>query len=107
MFSTSWWTDSVALYGSTTVSETWKPNRHISWSEEQQAEIKTNMTYFLYLRRGNHAEGIHDTIRVFFPDFADEQGSHAGTCATTQGMCKLETLQAVTALSLLSHHIHD
>lgn len=38
MFSTSWWTDKVALYGSTTVSETCNA-QHVRWSCCQRQEI--------------------------------------------------------------------
>lgn len=65
------------------------------------------MNIFLYLRRGHYTESVHDTIRVFLTDLADEQSSHTRTGTTTQGVCKLETLETVAALSLLPHHIQD
>lgn len=60
-----------------------------------------------YLRRGHHAEGIHDAVGILLPDLADEQGAHAGACAPSQGVCELEALQALTALSLFPHHVQD
>lgn len=64
--------------------------------------------YFVYyLRRGHHAEGIHDAVGVLLPDLADEQRAHAGASAPPQGVCELETLQALAALSLFPHHVQD
>lgn len=56
---------------------------------------------------GNHAESVHDAIRVFLADLADEQRAHAGACTSAQGVRELEALEAVTALCLLPHHIQD
>ncbi|KAF3856769.1 hypothetical protein F7725_017492 [Dissostichus mawsoni] len=35
------------------------------------------------------------------------KGAHSRPCTTTQGVCELEALKAVTALCLLPHHIQD
>ena len=60
-----------------------------------------------YLRRGHHAEGVHDAVGVLLPDLADEQGAHAGAGASSQGVCELEALQTLAALGLFSHHVQD
>ena len=60
-----------------------------------------------YLGRGHHTEGVHDAVGVLLPDLADEQGAHAGAGAAAQGVGELEALQAVAALRLLPHHVHD
>lgn len=61
----------------------------------------------IYFRRGYHTEGHHDSIGIFFPYFGDEQSAHAGTSATTQRMRKLESLEAIAALSLFADNIED
>ena len=43
-----------------------------------------------HLRRGNNGEGGHHTIRVFFPDLRDQEGTHARTGTTTQRVGDLE-----------------
>lgn len=60
-----------------------------------------------YLRRGHYTEGVHDAVGVLLPDLADEQSAHARAGASSQRVCELETLQALTALSLFPHHIQD
>ncbi|KYN40673.1 hypothetical protein ALC56_04982, partial [Trachymyrmex septentrionalis] len=57
--------------------------------------------------RRYHAEGHHDSIRVFFAYFGDEQSTHAGTGATAQRVSELESLEAVAALGLLANDVQD
>ena len=52
-------------------------------------------------------ESDHHSVWVFFSDLGDEEGSHTGSSTTTEGVGNLETLKAVTALSLLSDDIED
>eukprot|EP00043_Microstomoeca_roanoka_P004868 m.52369 g.52369 ORF g.52369 m.52369 type:complete len:506 (-) comp12695_c0_seq1:22-1539(-) len=57
---------------------------------------------------GRHnRECVHDTVGVLLADLGDEEGAHTGTCTTTEGVCELETLQAVATLSLLADDIED
>ena len=58
-----------------------------------------------YLRGWYNGEGVHDSVRVLFTDFGDQEGAHAGASAASQGVCQLEALQAVAALSLFAHNI--
>ena len=44
---------------------------------------------------------------VLFSDFGDEEGSHAGSSSSTEGVGDLETLEAVAAFSFLSHDVED
>ena len=43
----------------------------------------------------------------FLPHLGDEEGTHARAGASAKGVCQLETLEAVTALGLLPHHVKD
>ena len=46
-----------------------------------------------YLGGWYYAEGIHNTVWVFFTNLADEKGSHTRTGSATKGMCQLKALQ--------------
>merc|ERR1712232_395323 len=59
------------------------------------------------LCRWENGESFHDSVWVFFSDLGDQESSHTGTGTTTEGEGDLETLQAVTAFSLLSDDIED
>ena len=52
-------------------------------------------------------ESAHLSIGVLFSDLGDEKGAHAGAGTTTEGVGDLETLEAITALSLLTDDIED
>ena len=39
----------------------------------------------------------HHAVRVLFPNLADEQGTHARACATSQGVCHLEACMPTKA----------
>merc|ERR1719399_1022340 len=57
---------------------------------------------------GRHdGESAHDTVGVLLTDLGDEEGAHAGTSATTEGVGDLEALEAVAALSLLADNVED
>ena len=60
-----------------------------------------------YLWGWDNREGVHDPVGILLTDLGDEEGSHAGAGATTQGVGQLEALKTVAALSLLAHHIKD
>jgi hypothetical protein len=60
-----------------------------------------------HLRRWHYAKTVHDSIREFLADFGDEQCTHPGASATTKGVCELEALKTVAALSLLTNHIEN
>jgi hypothetical protein len=59
------------------------------------------------LGRGDNGEGSHHTVRELLTDLGDQEGTHTGTGTTTQGVGDLETLEAVTALSLTTDDIDD
>ena len=60
-----------------------------------------------HLGRWDDREGAHDSVGVLFSHLGDEEGSHTGTGTTTEGVGDLETLEAIAALSFLSHDIED
>ena len=60
-----------------------------------------------HLGGGDHGEGFHDSVGVFFSDLGDQEGTHTGTGTTTQGVGDLETLEAVAAFSFLSHDVQN
>mmetsp|Transcript_18951 Transcript_18951/g.24970 ORF Transcript_18951/g.24970 Transcript_18951/m.24970 type:complete len:206 (-) Transcript_18951:44-661(-) len=55
--------------------------------------------------RWDNGEGRHNSIRIFFTHFRDEQGSHSRTGTSTHRVGKLETLQAITRFCLFTHNI--
>jgi len=57
--------------------------------------------------RGDNGEGFHDSIRIFFSDLGDQEGTHTRSGTTTQGVGDLETLEAVASFSFFSNHIQD
>jgi hypothetical protein len=59
----------------------------------------------MYLGGWHNGKCAHHTVGVLLTDLGDEKGSHTRARATTEGVCNLETLQAVAALSLLPDHI--
>jgi len=56
---------------------------------------------------GENREGHHHAVRVLLTDARDEKGTHTRTSTTTEGVGDLETLEAVTGLSLLADNIED
>jgi len=60
-----------------------------------------------HLRGWHDGEGEHHTVWVLLTDLGDEECSHTGTGTTTEGVAELETLEAVTGLSLLADDIED
>ena len=52
-------------------------------------------------------EGGHDSVWVLFSDLGDEEGSHAGSGTTSEGVGDLESLEAIAAFSFLSADIKD
>ena len=60
-----------------------------------------------HLGGGDHGEGFHDSVGVFFSDLGDQEGTHTGTSTTTQGVGDLESLEAVATFGFLSHDIED
>ena len=57
--------------------------------------------------RGYDRIGIHDPIRIFFPDFGNEKGSHSGSGTTSKGMGQLKSLETIAGLGLLAYNIKD
>jgi hypothetical protein len=60
-----------------------------------------------HLGRWHNREGRHDTVGIFLTNLGDEKGTHTGTRTTTERVCELEALEAVTRLSLLADDIED
>jgi hypothetical protein len=56
---------------------------------------------------GHNGEGGHHTVGELLADLGDEEGTHTGTGTTTEGVGDLETLEAVTGLSLATDNIDD
>merc|ERR1712018_33574 len=56
---------------------------------------------------GGNGEGGHDPVGVLLSDLGDQESSHSGSGATTEGVGELESLEAVTALSFLPHNIEN
>jgi hypothetical protein len=59
------------------------------------------------LWRWDNGEGSHHAVWEFLTDLGDEQGAHTSTSTTTERMGDLETLKAVTALSLAAYNIKN
>merc|ERR1719456_1307572 len=60
-----------------------------------------------HLRRGHNRVGRHHAVRVLLADLGDQQGTHTGSRAATEGVRHLEALEAVASLSLLADNIED
>jgi len=59
------------------------------------------------LWRGEDGECAHHAVWVFLTDLGDQERSHTRPGSATKGVGDLESLKAVTALSLLTHDIKD
>merc|ERR1711935_219528 len=60
-----------------------------------------------HLRRWHDREGEHHTVGVLLANLGDQESSHTGTCATTEGVAELEALEAIAGLSLLTHDVEN
>ena len=54
-----------------------------------------------------HGEGAHDPVWVLLTDLGDQESSHAGASASSEGVSNLESLKAVAALGLLSDNVEN
>merc|ERR1711959_698708 len=52
-------------------------------------------------------EGEHDTVGVLLTDLGDEESSHTGAGATSEGVGELEALEAIAGLGLLADDVKD
>ena len=52
-------------------------------------------------------ESAHLSVWVFLTDLGDEEGSHAGSSATSQRMGQLEALEAIARFSFFANDIKD
>jgi len=52
-------------------------------------------------------EGAHHSVWVFFTNLGDEEGSHAGSGSSTEGVGDLESLKAVASFSFLSDYVKN
>jgi hypothetical protein len=60
-----------------------------------------------HLGGGDNGEGFHDSVRVFFSDLGDQEGTHTRSGTTTQRVGDLESLEAVASFGFLSHDVQD
>merc|ERR1712188_86192 len=60
-----------------------------------------------YLWRWHDGESNHHSVWVFFSDLGDKEGSHSRSSSTSERVCYLETLKAVTTFSFLSDNIKN
>jgi hypothetical protein len=56
---------------------------------------------------GDHGESGHHAVWKFFANLGDEQGTHAGTGTTAEGVGNLKALKAVAALSFTANDIEN
>jgi hypothetical protein len=59
------------------------------------------------LRGWHNRECGHHAIGKLLADLGDQEGTHPRACATTEGVCDLEALEAVTGFSLTTDDIND
>lgn len=59
------------------------------------------------LGRRYNGESHHHTIGIFLANLRDKEGSHTGSSTTSEGVCQLESLEAIAGLCLLSDDIED
>ena len=57
--------------------------------------------------RWDDRKGSHHPIRVFFANFANQEGAHTGTGTSTERVCYLETLETVASLGFASNNIQN
>jgi hypothetical protein len=60
-----------------------------------------------HLGRGDDGESGHHTVGELLTDLGDKECTHTGTSTTTERVSDLETLEAVTGLSLATDDIDD
>merc|ERR1711868_216073 len=60
-----------------------------------------------HLRGWHDGEGEHHAVGVLLTDLGDEEGSHTGTGAASEGMGQLEALEAIAGLGLLPNDVKD
>ena len=67
--------------------------------------------YALVYQRAGHCwafeRGKYRLNKANLTDLGDEEGSHAGSSTTTEGVGDLETLEAITTFSFLSNNVED
>merc|ERR1719345_634602 len=60
-----------------------------------------------HFRGWDDRERLHDSVRVLLTNLRNEQSAHACASATTEGVAKLEALEAIAPFCLLTHNIQD
>ena len=60
-----------------------------------------------YLGGWDDGESGHNPVGIFLTDLGDQECSHSGSGSTSERVGKLESLEAVTALSFLADNIED
>ena len=51
--------------------------------------------------------GAHNTVGEFFADLGDQEGSHTGSSASSEGVGELESLKAVASFCFLADDVQD
>merc|ERR1719424_113414 len=57
--------------------------------------------------RRDNRECLHNSVRILLTNLGNEQSAHACAGTTTEGVAKLEALEAVASFSLLTHNVQD
>merc|ERR1712023_180693 len=60
-----------------------------------------------HLWRWHDGEGEHHAVGVLLADLGDQESSHTSTSTATERVAKLEALEAVAGLGLLTNNIEN
>ena len=60
-----------------------------------------------YFWRWEYWESCHDSVRIFFSDFGNKEGTHTRTSTTTEGVTYLESLKTIATFSFFSYNIKN
>jgi hypothetical protein len=58
-----------------------------------------------HFRGWDDGESVHDTVRVFFTNLGNKKRSETRSGTTTERVCELETLEAVTSFGFFANNI--
>jgi hypothetical protein len=101
-FLTSWWTESVALYGFTTVSDTLGDGTTL-----KVAIIRFGNSKYAVRTLRDSASKLHHIsgINLTLTNLRNQQHAHAGACTATERVGDLEALEGVAAFGLATDYI--
>jgi len=60
-----------------------------------------------YFWRWEYWESGHNSVRIFFSDFGNKEGTHTRTSTTTEGVAYLESLKTIATFSFFSYNIKN